>query len=74
MYQLAVLLFPKQLWYSEIIVFENGQACNDFFTRQIETGVWRTEQATSPVIDSHWVSRQFIEEEREQVIICYSER
>lgn len=73
-YKLALLLFPKHMWYSEIIVFKSEQAYHEFFTRQIETGCWREELATLPVTYSHWIGRQFIEDEREQIIICYSER
>ncbi|MBD8036317.1 DUF3916 domain-containing protein [Solibacillus sp. A46] len=72
-YKIVVLLFPQQMWYSQIIVFEYGQAYDEFFTRQIATGSWREEKATFPVSYSHWVGRQFIEED-EQVIICYTER
>lgn len=73
-YKIVVLLFPQQMWYSQIIVFEHGQAYDEFFTRQIVTGSWREEKATFPVSYSHWIGRQFIEDEDEQVIICYTER
>lgn len=43
-YKLVVLLFPQQMWYSQIIVFEHRQTYDDFFTRQIRAGSWREEQ------------------------------
>ena len=73
-YKLAVLMFPQQMWYLQIIVFEHCHAYDDFFKRQIETGCWREEQATFPISYSHWVGRQFIEEEEAQVIMCFTGR
>lgn len=73
-YKIAVLLFPNNMWYSEIIVFEHAQVYRDFFTRQIETGFWCEEQTSQSLTYSHWTQRRFIENEREQLIICYIER
>lgn len=72
-YKNVVLVFPQQMWYSQIIVFEHGQTYDEFFTRQITKGSWREEKATFPLSYSHWIGRQFIEE-NEEVIICYTER
>ena len=73
-YKIVVLLFPNNMWYSEIIVFEHEQADNDFFTRQIETGDWREQQTEQSLTYSHWTQQRLIESERALPIIYYRER
>lgn len=73
-YKIVVLLFPNNIWYSEIIVFEHEQAYNDFFARKIQTGDWREQQTEELLTYSHWTQQRFIESETAQSIICYGER
>lgn len=72
-YKIVVLVFPNNMWYSEIIIFDNEQADSDFFTRQVETGVWYEQQKRESLPGSHYTSHRFKESVRLQPIICYRE-
>lgn len=72
-YKIVVLVFPNNMWYSEIIIFEHGQACRDFFTRQVETGNWYEHELKDSLPNSGWTMYRFKESERLKPIICYRE-
>lgn len=72
-YKIAVLLFPEDMWHSQIIVFEHSRIQHDFLTGKLATGDWREERVTEKVSYSHWGTRQFTDV-KEQSILCYIER
>ena len=39
-FKVAILLFPQNMWYSQIIVFENIEVQHDFITDYVVTGHW----------------------------------
>lgn len=73
-YKMIVLLFPKDMWHAQIIIFEHSHAQYDFFTGKLATGDWREEQVMEKISHSHWVVRQFTAVEQQQTILCYIER
>ena len=77
-YKIVVLLFPENMWRSELIIFEHDLAYQEFFTTHIHTGFWLEEKTSlQRVSHSNWIQKSFIEiteEEHSQTIICYIER
>lgn len=73
-YKIVVLLFPNDMWYSQVVLFEHRCVQDDFFTGKLATGDWREEQVTEKVSSSHWSVRQFTDVEQQQTILCYIER
>lgn len=73
-YKIIMLLFPKDMWHAQIIVFEHSHAQYDFFTGKLATGDWREEQVTEKISYSQWVVRQFTDVEQQQTILSYIER
>ena len=77
-YKIVVLLFPENMWRSELIIFEHELAYQEFFTTHIHTGFWLEEKTSlQGLVHSHWIQKSFIEsteEEHNQTIICYIER
>lgn len=39
-FKVAILLFPQNMWYSQIIVFENIEVQHDFITDHVVTDHW----------------------------------
>ena len=77
-YKIVVLLFPENMWRSELIIFVHELAYQEFFTTHIHTGFWLEEKTSlQGVLHSHWIQKSFIEsieEEHNQTIIYYIER
>ena len=73
-YKIVVLLFPNDMWYSQVVLFEHRCVQDDFFTGKLATGDWHEEQVTEKLSSSHWSVRQFTEVEQQQTILCYIER
>ena len=77
-YKIVVLLFPENMWRSELMIFEHELAYRAFFATHLYTGFWRESIATDHVlVYSHWKQKLFIEsteEEGDRTVICYIER
>ena len=77
-YKIVVLLFPENMWRSELMIFEHELAYREFFDKHLYTGFWRERIANNHALAySHWTQKLFIEsteEEGDQPIICYIER
>ena len=71
-FKLTVLLFPTDMWHSQIIVFENSAIQDDFFTMQLATGHWTAQHVMDESMQSHWIVKQFTD--GAQTIFCYIER
>lgn len=71
-FKVMVLLFPTDMWHSQIIVFENKESQNDFFAMQLATGHWTEQHMREESLHSHWVIKQFTDERK--TIFCYIER
>lgn len=57
------------MWQSQIVLFENKNIQEDFFTTQLGTGNWTVQHVTNETSPSPFVVRQFFDET--QTIICY---
>lgn len=68
--RIAMLIFPQNMWYSQIIVFKNTDIENNFFERQVLTGHWQP--VMNDKIHSDWVVKQFTD--ATQNLFCYIER
>ena len=77
-YKIVVLLFPENMWRSELMIFEHELIYREFFATHLYTGFWCERIATDHALAySHWTQKLFIEsteEEGNQTIICYIER
>ena len=77
-YKIVVLLFPENMWRSEMMIFEHELTYREFFATHLYTGFWRERIANNHALAySHWTQKLFIEsteEEGNQTIICYIER
>ena len=68
-YKVAMLIFPQNMWYSQLLVFRDEAVEHEFIDRQITTGNWQRTECND--IHSKWNVQQF--NDGVQNILLYSE-
>ena len=71
-FKVVTLIFPEDMWNSQIIIFENSEIQIDFFNGHLAKGHWIEQHMTDERLHSHWVIRQFTDGGK--IITCYIER
>lgn len=69
-FKVAMLIFPQNMWYSQIIVFNNNSIQDDFIYSHVATGHWQP--VMNDNIHSDWVVKAFTD--GTQNLFCYIER
>lgn len=71
-FKVAVLLFPEDMWHSQIMVFENGEIQDDFIKGHLSTGHWIEQHIQDEGVKDCWVIKPLTD--GRQMVFLYIER